>query len=265
MNRIEEKFRYLAQIKKKAFIAYIMAGDPEIESTKEMIFELAKSGVDIIELGIPFSDPIADGPVIQRASQRAINSGTNIIKVLKMVSAVRKIVDIPLIGMTYYNLIFNYGLKRFIADAKISGLDGLIIPDLPPEEARELIALCRKRDFCLVFLLAPTSTEKRIKIISKLSSGFIYYVSVTGVTGIRKKLPAGTISSINTIRKYTTKPICIGFGLSNPQQLHFVKKIADGAIVGSAIVDIIARFKGQNERRRQLRAFVANMVKELKR
>ncbi|MBL7156699.1 MAG: tryptophan synthase subunit alpha [Candidatus Omnitrophica bacterium] len=239
MNRIDKLFTKLKKQRKKAFIVYITAGDPDLKKTGKLVAELEKNGVDLVELGIPFSDPLADGPTIQRASQRAILSGANIKSILQMVHSVRKKVKLPLVFMTYYNLVSHYGIKNFVKDSKNAGVDGVIVPDLPPEEAKELIGAAKKRDFATVFLAAPTSTKKRLKNIAAKSRGFIYYVSLTGVTGTRTRLPSDIIKNVKRLKKITKKPVCVGFGVSNPKQARRISHLADGVIVGSAVIKVI--------------------------
>jgi len=239
MDRIRNTFARLKKDGKKAFIAYITAGDPSLRSTEKLAIELEKSGVDIIEFGIPFSDPLADGPTIQKASQRAIARGGNLRSILKLVCSVRKKVSIPIIFMTYYNIVANYGARNFVIDSKKAGADGVIVPDLPPEEASELIRFSEENRFALIFLAAPTSTDSRLKMIAKRSKGFIYYVSLTGVTGARRKLPKDLIRHVKKLKRYTDKPVCVGFGISSTVQAAQIAKVADGVIVGSAIIKII--------------------------
>jgi len=222
--------------------------------------DLSKSGVDLIELGIPFSDPLADGPTIQRASQRALSNGVNTGAILKMVRSVRKKINLPLVFMTYYNLVAHYGLGKFVKDSKASGVDGIIIPDLPPEEGQELSKVSKKEDFSVIFLAAPTSTKDRLKVISDKSTGFIYYVSLTGVTGARKKLPKDVISHVKSLKRITKKPICVGFGISEPKQAKRIANVADGVIVGSALIKIIEK----NLKNKVLYKKVSNFAKSLK-
>jgi tryptophan synthase alpha chain len=201
--------------------------------------ELEKSGVDLIELGIPFSDPLADGPTIQKASQRALSKGVTIKSILRMVRISRKRIKLPLVFMTYYNPVAHYGIKRFVEDSKKAGIDGVIIPDLPPEEADDLIEAAKRADFSTIFLAAPTSTKDRLKKISQRSTGFIYYVSLTGVTGARRKLPKDIVEHVKTLKAITKKRVCVGFGISSPSQARNISKLADGIIVGSAVIKII--------------------------
>ena len=260
MNRIDKKFKELQKQGKKAFIAFIMAGDPSLAVTKKLILELDRQGTDIIELGVPFSDPIADGPTIQKASERGLKSKTTLTGVFNMVRDVRSETQKPIVLMLYYNLVFHYGLERFIENAARSGVDGAIVPDLPPEESKELRDISKKHKFSIIHLLAPTSSIERIKKVSNASAGFIYYVSLTGTTGTRVRLPKELESSIKNIKKITKKPVCAGFGISTPEQVKEVQKTADGAIVGSAIVKVIER----NIRKKDLVKKVGSFVRTLR-
>jgi tryptophan synthase alpha chain len=235
-SRISRKFQLLRKDDKKAFIAYIMAGDPNIQRTKEMVRILEDCGVDIIELGVPFSDPLADGPTIQAAAQRALEDGTTLHTVIDLVADLRKTTQIPIILMTYYNPIFKYGEEKFVEDACSAGVDGIIVPDLPPDEAEGMMKLTKKKPFDLIFLLAPTSTEDRIKKVSKASRGFIYYVSITGITGSKLSLDPAIESHMNRIRSVSDTPIAVGFGIATPEEASLVARFADGVIIGSAIV-----------------------------
>lgn len=243
MSRITRVFKQLKKSGKKAFIPYIMAGDPTLEDTKRFISELAESGADIIELGVPFTDPLADGPTIQRASERALAQGVTLKKVLTLVEEFRQQIEIPLILMTYYNPIFKYGTELFIKEAVRVGVDGVIIPDLIPEEARDLISIARKYKLETIFLLAPTSTKERIRKVARVSTGFIYYVSITGITGAKLLMDETMRNTLSLIKASTWKPIAIGFGVSNPEDASTVASLADGVIVGSAIVRHIAEGK----------------------
>jgi len=213
-----------------------MAGDPSLEKTKELFLMLEQCGADIIELGVPFSDPLADGPTIQRAAERALKNNVTLKKVVSFVKDIRNVSLTPVILMTYFNPIYKYGISEFISDAATAGVDGIIIPDLPPEEADEIIKLSRKTNIDTIFLLAPTSTENRIKIVASASTGFIYYVSITGITGSNILFDGSMENQINAIRKYTDTPIAVGFGVSGPEDAREVAKMADGVIIGSAIV-----------------------------
>lgn len=261
MNRIEHKFNELRRENKKAFIAFITAGYPSLNITRKLIIEFARVGVDIIELGVPFSDPMADGPIIQEASQLALERGVNPDKILNLVKLVRKEVSTPICLMTYYNPVFCFGEERFIRKAAACGADALILPDLPPEEGRPLIKLSAKFNLDTVFFLSPTSTRERIKSVSRVATGFIYYICLTGVTGPRQKLPSDLINNLRLIKKYTRKPVCVGFGVSNPQQIKQIYKVADGVIVGSAIIKKIK----ENLNKKNLPKIVAEFVASLKR
>jgi tryptophan synthase alpha chain len=229
-NRLAGTLAELRTRNRGALIPYIMAGDPDLRATER---------ADAVELGVPFSDPIADGPVNQRAGLRALAHGMSLRRALDLVARLRERIGVPLAIMTYYNLILRYGLGAFCRDAVGAGLDGLIIADLPPEEATDLVAASRKADLATVFLLAPTSTEGRIRAVAAASTGFVYCVSRTGVTGVRDELPAGLRDLVLRIREQTQTPICVGFGISRPEQAREVAAVADGVIVGSALVKMI--------------------------
>jgi len=207
MNRIDATFKNLKKEKKKAFVPYITAGDPDMAATEKIVSALAKAGADIIELGIPFSDPLADGPTIQRAVERSLKSGCKVKRVFSLVKKIRKKTQVPLVFMTYYNILFNYGLSRFIKDAKCAGADGVIVPDLPMEESGELKSIADKAGFHLILLAAPTTPPGRFKKIASLSKGFVYYVSLTGVTGARAKLSGILKKDVRRMRKLTKKPV----------------------------------------------------------
>lgn len=236
MTRIGRAFKRLKKDGGKAFIPYIMAGDPSFETTKETVLMLEQYGADIVELGVPFSDPLADGPTIQRAAERALKNNVTLRKVIAFVKDIRSSTHIPLILMTYFNPVFKYGSERFIRDASDAGVDGLIIPDLPPDEAADFIKYARKANLDTIFLLAPTSTEDRIRIVTKASKGFLYYVSITGTTGSGLLFDGSMERLISEIKGCTDTPVAVGFGVSTPEDAAAVAKIADGVIVGSAIV-----------------------------
>jgi tryptophan synthase alpha chain len=233
---IKKTFKRLKDKGKKAFIPYIMAGDPSLEKTKDIVLLFEECGADIVELGVPFSDPLADGPTIQRASERALKNGITLRKVISHIKDLRQVTRIPIVLMTYFNPVFKYGVENFVKDSKVAGVDGVIIPDLPPDEAEDFIKLSRKAVLDTIFLLAPTSTEDRIKKVTKSSSGFIYYVSITGITGATLLLDGSMDVLISKIKKYTDKPIAVGFGVSTPEEASAVAEISDAVIVGSAIV-----------------------------
>lgn len=232
MSKLAEIFR-----KKKPLITYITAGDPSLRKTKRLVSAFDKAGVDIIELGIPFSDPLADGPTIQKSHEKAIKKGANLTKIMGLVKNIRKRTDIPVILMGAANLFLAYDLKNFFADCQEFGVDGLIIPDLPPEEAKDFLYLSENYQIDIIFLAAPTSSDARLRMISKVSKSFIYLVSSEGLTGERSELAYDLIeNTVAKIRKYTQLPVAVGFGISTEEQVAEVLKIADGVILGSAIV-----------------------------
>ena len=235
-SRITGTFKEIRRKNGRAFIPYIMAGDPNIKRTGELIRVLEDCGADIIELGVPFSDPLADGPTIQQAAQRALDEGVTLSTVIGLVAEIRIATQIPIILMTYYNPIFKYGEERFVRDATAAGVDGIIVPDLPPDEAGNLMKYSRKSGLDTIFLLAPTSTEDRIQKVARASKGFIYYVPMTGITGSKLSLDVSFESHIARIRKVSDKPVAVGFGISTPEEAAVLSRFADGVIVGSAIV-----------------------------
>lgn len=213
-----------------------MSGDPSLKKTEEFVLLFEECGADIIELGVPFSDPLADGPTIQRSAERALRAGTTLQKVITLVGNVRRTTNVPLVLMTYVNPVFKYGEERFISEAKGAGVDGVIIPDLPPDEAGSFIRTARKHGLDTIFLLAPTSTEHRIKKVIRSSSGFIYYVAITGTTGADLLLDGSMEILIAHIRKYTENPVAVGFGVSTPDDASHISHLSDGVIIGSAII-----------------------------
>jgi tryptophan synthase alpha chain len=241
MNRIEERFARLQREGRKAFIVYIGAGDPDLEATRRLALAFDQAGVDVLELGVPFSDPLADGLVNQLAAQRGLASGTTPPKVLETVAAIRRQSQIPIVLYIYFNLIHKVGLERFIADAAKAGVDGLLVLDLPPEEGDSYETLMRRAGLCHIYLVAPTTPEDRMEFIVKRGSGFIYYVSREGVTGMQRQVAANLAEQIARIRAHTTLPIAVGFGISSPEQAKLVARVADGCVVGSAVVNQIAQ------------------------
>ncbi|MCX7776598.1 MAG: tryptophan synthase subunit alpha [Armatimonadetes bacterium] len=236
--RLRHHFEELRRSGDGGLIVFITGGDPTIEVTIKVVLELAYAGVDAIEIGIPFSDPLADGPVIQASSERALCSGTTIQALLSAVSEIREHTDIPLIFMSYFNPVLQYGLERFAMDCHDVGIDGVLITDLPPEEASEWIESARRHSIDTVFLLAPTSTDERVKMVAQVSDGFIYCVSRTGITGEREKLPEDLGELVKRIRHFTDKPIAVGFGVSSPEHVRSIltQTEADAVVVGSAVV-----------------------------
>ena len=243
MSRIEQTFAELKKTGRKALIPYIMAGDPSLEKTKKFVLDLESAGADIIELGVPFSDPLADGPAIQQAAERSLKKGTTLKKVLSLVKEIRNNSDIPLILMTYFNPVFKFGIESFVRDAVRKGVDGVIIPDLTPDEAGDFVKLSKQHGLNTIFLLAPTSTGERIHRVSQVSSGFIYYVSITGITGSRLKTGKTMKDTLRAIKEHAKQPVAVGFGISNAREAKEVAKLADGVIIGSAIVKLIHQKK----------------------
>lgn len=236
MTRIGRRFAMLRRTGKKAFIPYIMAGHPDLEATRRLIPLLEECGADVIELGVPFSDPLADGPTIQAAAQEALAAGVTLETVIGLVAELRQSTDVPIILMTYYNPVFRYGDERFCRDAARAGVDGVIIPDLPPDEAEVLMRSARTEKLDTIFLLAPTSTEDRIRKVARASSGFLYYVPITGITGAALTLDDSLQESIRNIKALAKTPVAVGFGVSRPEEAAAIARVADGVIVGSAIV-----------------------------
>ena len=226
---------------KKAFIAFITAGDPDLETTEKLIYEMADKGVDLLEIGIPFSDPVAEGPVIQEADLRALNSGTTTDKIFEMIERIRSDISIPLVFLTYCNSVFAYGTEKFTARCEQIGIDGLIIPDLPYEEMEEVSPFCEKHGIDLIELVAPTSQERVYKI-AKASRGFLYIVSSLGVTGVRESINTDLSKIVEASRSVSDIPCAVGFGISTPEQAEEICRYADGVIIGSAIVRIIAEY-----------------------
>ncbi|NQS90249.1 tryptophan synthase subunit alpha [Patescibacteria group bacterium] len=265
MNRIEEKFEKLRKERKKAFITFITAGDPDLETTKVLVLELEKRGADIIELGIPFSDPLADGSIIQRSSRRALEKGISLNKVLDLVAELRQKTQISLILMGYYNPIFKFGEKKFIEKSSQVGLDGLIVADLPPEEAYNLRKEAERKNIDIIFLLTPVSSEERIKLVCECSKGFIYCVSYTGVTGGKVEEMGETLKHlVDTVRSFTSDPIGVGFGVSSPLVARKIASIADGVIVGSAIIKEVEKYQGQKDLVKKVGDFGEKLAKAVK-
>lgn len=260
MGRIERKFDDLKRGGEKALVIYLTAGDPNLIKTYEMVLALDDAGVDIVEIGVPFSDPTADGPIIQAASQRALKEGTTLSNILDMIEKVRKVSEIPIVLFGYYNPIFIYGNERFAIKAKEAGVDGILVVDLPPEESDELRKYTDKSGIDFISLITPTSDDGRIERISERASGFIYYVSVVGVTGTKKPEISDVRKDIKRIRKVTNLPVSVGFGISTPEQGGEVAEYADGIVVGSAVVRLIE----ENSEREDLVEKVSSFVWEFK-
>ena len=245
MTRIQRKFRDLKSDRQKAFIPYITAGDPDLRTTLRLILELERAGSDVIELGVPFSDPIADGPVIQRASERALRNGVNVRDCLELVRELRTQSEVPILLFSYFNPLLALGLEQLGDEFRRAGVDGVLVTDLVPEEAGPFIATMRAAEIDTVFLIAPTSPDERIKLVTECSTGFVYAVSRTGVTGARQTLSEAASGLVSRVRKFTDAPIAVGFGISTPEHVREVWSHADGAVVGSRIVSEIADHAGR--------------------
>lgn len=264
MNRIENKFKTLRAYSEKALIVYLTAGDPSLDVTKQLIFDLEKAGVDILEIGVPFSDPTADGPIIQAASQRSLKAGTTLEGVLKMIAEVRKVSEIPIVLFGYFNPIFAYGVKKFAHSARAAGVDGVLVVDLPYEEAEELRNYTDTVGIDFISLIAPTTDKERLKKIAARASGFLYYISITGITGTATPKIKNIKKEVENIRKITRLPIAVGFGISKPQQAKEIGKFADGIVIGSAVVSLIDENKNNRHLAKIVSDYIINIKKELR-
>jgi tryptophan synthase alpha chain len=260
MNRLEQRFADLKAKGETAFIPYITAGDPTLKHTEDLVLAFEKAGADLVELGVPFSDPLADGPVNQEAAMRALKHDVTLEDILAMVKRVRKTSELPLLLFTYYNPVLAYGEEKLAKDAKEAGIDGILCVDLPPEEGEALIGAFREAGLDTVFLLAPTSTPDRIDLVTKHSTGFIYYVSRTGTTGMQDHIEASVKDMVATIKSKTDIPVAIGFGISNPDQAAEVAGYGDGVVVGSAIVRRIGELGDAPDMVQKVAAFVRTLA-----
>jgi tryptophan synthase alpha chain len=238
-TRVETRFRELRERGSKGLVVYLTAGDPSLEATEELLVAVERGGADVIELGVPFSDPLADGPVIQRASERGLRAGATLRKIIACLPRWRRSVKAPIILFTYYNPVLRYGLRAFAADARQAGADGALVVDLTPEEGEAYISAMRAENLDTVFLGAPTSTDERLKRAAELSRGFLYLISRAGVTGERSELASGAQSLVERARRFTRLPLAVGFGISRPEHVRQVQSLADAAVVGSAVVRAI--------------------------
>ena len=259
MGRIENAFKNLKQQGKKGFIPFITAGDPDLATTEELLVVLANSGATLIELGVPFSDPMADGPVIQRASERALKHGFGLQEILDTVAHARKQIDIPIILFSYYNPLLQFGLKRVAKAAKEAGIDGVLVTDLTPEESGEFEAELRANGLDIIFLIAPTSTDERLKIVAQRASGFVYAVSRAGVTGAQSTVSAEAEKLVERMRRFSELPISVGFGISTAEQVRDVNRYADAVVVGSAIVAEMERGGSDPELATAIRKFLTGL------
>lgn len=259
MGRIEEVFSELKRRGRKGFIPFITAGDPDLPATAEILIELAQAGATVIELGVPFSDPMADGPVIQRASERALKHGLGIGDLLETVARARRQIETPIILFSYFNPLLQFGLKRLAEEAREAGVDGVLVTDLSPEEAAEFESELRANDLDMIFLVAPTSTDERLKLVAQHARGFIYAVSRAGVTGVRTSVSAEAEKLVNRMRGFSSLPIAVGFGISNVEQVKDVHRYADAVVVGSAIVAEIERLQGTTNLPQKLGDFTRSL------
>lgn len=247
MSRITERFARCRTEGTKGFIPFITAGDPDLETTRALIVELARAGATVIELGVPFSDPMADGPVIQRASERALVNRFGLEEIFQTVTRARAETDTPLMLFSYFNPLFQFGLERLAEEAKRAGIDGVLVTDLTPEESGEFASVLRSRDLDLIFLVAPTSTDARLQMVAERASGFIYAVSRAGVTGVRESTSKAAEQLVNRVRKFSSLPVAVGFGISTAAQVADVWRYADAVVVGSAIVAEIEKLQDSPE------------------
>jgi tryptophan synthase alpha chain len=259
MRRIEVRFEALKKEGRKAFVAYLTAGDPDLKTTAKLIPALEAAGVDIVEIGVPFSDPTADGTAIQAASQRALKQGVTLAKILAMIASLRRKSEIPIVLFGYYNPILSYGPEKFAADAKRSGVDGLLVVDLPPEEADELRRYTDPAGLAFITLIAPTTDPVRVAKILRGAAGFVYFISVTGVTGSAAPRTEDIRSGLAGIKRMTTLPIAVGFGISTPEQAAVIAPLADGIVVGSALIRLIAEKSGSGDITQAVSAFAAKI------
>jgi tryptophan synthase alpha chain len=263
-SRLDLAFDRLRTRGERALVAYFTAGDPSLPTTAQLVREAERQGADIIELGVPFSDPLADGPVIQRAGARALAAGTSLVRVLELVAELRRDVEVPLVMLTYYNPILAFGLPAFAEAAAKAGLDGVLVPDLPVEEADPLRAQTDAAGVDLAQFVAPTTPVARMRRIARQSRGFIYLLSLTGVTGERRELPAELSGQIQALRRITRRPVCVGFGISTPEQVAMVGALADGVIVGSAIVRSVEEHAGSPSLVAEVGRFIAALKAPLR-
>ena len=264
MSRIEERFRVLRERGERALVVFLSAGDPDLETSEALILAMAESGADVIEIGVPFSDPIADGPTIQRSSERGLASGATLRRILELTKALRPQLEVPLLLMGYANPFYAMSEGSFARDAASVGLDGVIVPDLPPEEGESFFAQLRDNGIDSVLLAAPTTTRERMQFIAERTRGFLYYVSRTGVTSARAGLTEGIQEGVALAKEFTELPVCVGFGISKPEHGRAVGEFADGVVVGSAIVDLIEAAGSRDEAVDSVAGYVSEMKAALR-
>lgn len=264
MTRIADTFATLRARGEVGLVPFLTAGDPDLETSAALVREMVRRGADVIELGVPFSDPMADGPTLQRAAERALRAGTSLARVMDLVRSLRRSLDVPILLFGYYNPIWRYGVARFAADAREAGVDGVLCVDLPPEEADELKRETDRHDLDMIFLLAPTSSPDRERAVLRRARGFLYYVSVTGVTGARDRLPADLDARVRRVRAASPVPVGVGFGIASPEAARRVAGVADAAVVGSAIAQIVERAAGQPDLVARVGTFVGQLKTALR-
>jgi tryptophan synthase alpha chain len=263
-GRIEEVFASLKERGEKGLVAFVTAGDPTAKKSEEIILAIDKAGADIIELGIPFSDPMADGPTIQASSERALGKGMTMTRVFDLVRRVRRKSAVPIVLFGYYNPIFSYGVSRFAHAARLAGADGVLVVDLPPEEGGELEAAMAGEGLDIIYLLTPTSDASRMKLVARHGTGFIYYVSLAGVTGARKTLTTNIDKAVRKVKRFTDLPVGVGFGISTPKQAREAAREADAVVVGSAIINVIAKYGRSKDLAVRVERFVSSLKKGIR-
>jgi tryptophan synthase alpha chain len=257
VSRIDDRFKSLNG--KKALVAFFTAGDPDLSASKDIFSVIEKAGADIIELGVPFSDPLADGPVIQASAHRSLQNGTTLGKIIELVKDIRSQSQLPIVLMSSFNPVFVYGQAKFVKDAVNAGADGVILPDLPPEEAGKFLGFANAKSLDTIFLLAPTSTPDRIQMVGEASKGFIYYVSLTGTTGTKEALAKNLEEKVSAIKNEVKLPVLVGFGISGPEQAKEAGQCSDGVIIGSAIVKLIESHSDPVERDKKITEFISSI------
>ena len=260
MSRIADTFEALKRNDKKGFITFITAGDPDLATTHDLILELARAGASIIELGVPFSDPMADGPVIQRACERALRHGFGLAEILEVVRAVRKQTVVPIVLFTYFNPLLQFGVEKLAREAEHAEIDGILVTDLIPEEAGHFRGLLRAHEIDLIFLVAPTSPDARLQLIAEHASGFVYAVSRAGVTGTREKMSGEAENLVRRLRRFSNLPVAVGFGISTPDHVRDVWRYADAAVVGSALVEMIEGHAAEADLVPKVGKFLASLI-----
>jgi tryptophan synthase alpha chain len=260
LSRIEAAFSKPKREGKSGFIPFIIAGDPDLDTTAELLIELADAGASVIELGVPFSDPMADGPVIQRSSERALKRGVGLKEIFATTTRVRALIETPLVLFSYYNPLLQYGIERLAREARDAGIDGLLVTDLTPEESEEFVAVMRSQDLDVIFLVAPTSTDERLRMIAAHASGFVYAVSRTGVTGTRENLSNEAELLVKRVRQVSSLPVAVGFGISSAAQVAETLRYADAAVVGSAIVAQIEKLSATPNVVKEIGQYVRSLI-----